>query len=287
MVIVASCCIVLSLQRHDLYQGPRTPPRGVVPSGELRRMPLRKTVWLLWFQGWDDAPWLVRNVRASWELLNPQWDIVSLSDDNLEEYMPPDVMALLLKNADTMSPAAKSDLIRLNLLANQGGVWADATMVCMQPLDAWVHDAIQPSGFWMYHGRDEGAGPASWFMVSKKGSYIACAWRDEAVRYWKSRTEAHNYFWMDELFKTVHDNDDTFKHEWARVPYTWCEDPGQSHMLAQKVMDNDPELHRIMYEDPPYAIKLSHHGFDESKESNGYHAIQAALRRAHHIATPT
>jgi hypothetical protein len=279
-VVVALCIVLRRRSQGPVYQYLGV-PKDVIDARDLKCRPLRKTVWLLWFQGWDRAPWLVQKVRQSWELLNPGWDIRLLSDANLDEYMPPHVMAILRRNDETMCAAARSDLVRLNLLANQGGVWADATMLCMVPLDEWVHDHVHPAGFWMYHGRDKGAGPASWFMVSKRGSYIACTWRDEAIAYCASRDVAHDYFWMDELFKVLHDNDARFRAEWAVVPYVWCEDPGQAHMLAGKVMGNDADLQRVLYENPPYAVKLSHHGFPNDKRgakgTNGYHAIQAAL----------
>lgn len=42
-----------------------------------------KTIWLLWMQGWDNAPWIIQQVRKSWELLNPKWNVELVSSDNL------------------------------------------------------------------------------------------------------------------------------------------------------------------------------------------------------------
>ena len=36
-------------------------------------------------------------------------------------------------------------MIRLELLAEHGGVWADATMLCLRPLDSWIAHAL-PEG---------------------------------------------------------------------------------------------------------------------------------------------
>jgi mannosyltransferase OCH1-like enzyme len=35
-----------------------------------------------------------------------------------------------------MTIQAKSDMIRLHVLSTHGGVWADSTMLCLQPLDS-------------------------------------------------------------------------------------------------------------------------------------------------------
>jgi hypothetical protein len=49
-------------------------------------------------------------------------------------------------------------------------------------------------------------------------------------------------------------------------------------MLAGKVMNAaDDDMRSILKNNPPYAIKLSHHGFDETIDSNGSMAIAEAL----------
>lgn len=50
------------------------------------------------------------------------------------------------------TPAARSDILRLTLMAMHGGVWADATYFNFIPLDQWVYEAVGPIGFWSYHG---------------------------------------------------------------------------------------------------------------------------------------
>jgi hypothetical protein len=231
-----------------------------------------KTIWLLWYQGWDHAPWLVQQVRKSWELHNPTWNIVLLDQSNLSQYID---HAIINNNAKL---PAKSDLIRLNLLAEYGGVWADATMLCMVSLDRWIYDALQPVGFWMYHGRDNGAGPASWFIISQRQSYIIQRWREAANKFWQKTRFFYDYAWMDALFKDLLDKDTRFREEWAKVPYIWADAPYQSHMLAEIVSSWNPELHADLQNNPPYAIKLSHHKFPaDYAKTNAFVAIQAAL----------
>jgi mannosyltransferase OCH1-like enzyme len=37
-----------------------------------------KTVWILWFQGISDAPFLVKKCIDSWVEKNPEWDVILL-----------------------------------------------------------------------------------------------------------------------------------------------------------------------------------------------------------------
>lgn len=230
-----------------------------------------KTIWLLWLQGWDKAPWLVQQVKESWKKLNPGWNVELVDEKNLEKYTTIDYIKTI------KSPAAKSDAIRLNLLATHGGVWADSTLLCMHPLDNWIYEALDSAGFWMYHGRDEGRGPASWFIISTINSPIIQKWKNACDKYWKNRQVEDHYFWMDELFKNLSNSDPEFNQDWVRVPHLWCEAPGQSHMLAGRTQKNDPDLKKIISDNPPYVIKLSQEDGNFAKDSNAYFAIQRAL----------
>ena len=232
-----------------------------------------KTIWLLWLQGWDKAPWVVQKVCESWKTLNPGWNVELVDEKNLKKY----VDIPYINNINT--PAAKSDAIRLSLLEKHGGVWADASMLCMVPLDEWVYDALEPAGFWMYHGREECMGPASWFIVSTNKSSIIKKWKEYCDKYWSNgRRTADEYAWMDTLFAKLLSENVQCRMDWSVVPNICCESPGQAHMLAGKTESNNQELKDILSTHPPYAVKLTAHvKYEDMPESNAYFAIQKAL----------
>lgn len=280
--IITLCiiCIIMSITYSTVSkEGFFSPDKKKVPG---------KTVWLLWFDGWDNAPWIARQVRKSWEQLNPEWNIELVDEQNLGEYV-----TIPYIHMDFLQPAARSDIIRLYLLTEHGGVWADATMLCMIPLDRWVYPALENSGFWMYHGRDWGAGPASWFMISLRNSYIISTWKNACDKFWQSSPPPprdYDYYWMDALFTNLLESDSQFAYEWSHVPYLWCEATGQAHMLNGKCQDNTPELKHILEYNPPYAVKLTRHGLEfnnleetseDIKDSNVVAAISYALEQKH------
>lgn len=109
--------------RHGQRLGPGTPTsRGGSPHDAgnwVERAPIngamllptyhvRRTVWLLWFQGWGSAPWLVQEVAKSWERHNPGWEVVRLDKQNLGKYMN---TKFLFDPANKLQAAAQSDLV--------------------------------------------------------------------------------------------------------------------------------------------------------------------------------
>lgn len=251
-----------------------------------------KHIWLLWLQGWENAPWLQRQVEQSWRLHNPGWMVHLVSLSTVAEYVQD--IPYIYDKTKTIPHAAMSDIIRLSLLKNHGGVWADSTMLCMQPLDNWVHTAIVASGFWMYAGHGGGLppneGPASWFIVSFRNRELIRKWKTACDKYWSVRTAPHRYNWMDDLFRELYQNDPSFQYAWNIIPRIYCELDGQSHTLAKHGMFQDtPHIKHLLSHTPPYALKLwkdwtvrvgdpADHGAHVQK-MNAYYAIQLALAK--------
>ncbi len=253
---------------------------------------INKTIWIFWLQGWENAPLLQQEVVESWIINNPGWKIEKISKENIKDYVS-DIDYIYDSNKN-ISPAALSDIVRLSLLKNYGGVWADSTLLCMQPLDSWIHKTIEKSGFWMYHGNgakmNKFLGPVSWFIVSVKNSYIIEKWKLKVDEYWKNRNTDDNYFWMDAQFRDLVIEDDKFYQLWTNTPYLYSEDDGQSHTLAHHSMfSNSHNIKNLFLSKPPYVLKLwgfwnSHFPTKESYESehckltNAYYAILMSKR---------
>lgn len=77
----------------------------------------------------------------------------------------------------------QSDLLRCALLADAGGVWVDATCLCVTPLNNWVFDVIS-SGFFAF--RDPGPDRliSNWLLASVPGCSLVRSFYMEHERYW-------------------------------------------------------------------------------------------------------
>ena len=95
---------------------------------------LPKVVWMLWLQGWHEAPEIVRACRRSWEALSPRWIVAPLSEKTALRALCGSKFIEAISDKG-LQPEALSDCIRIELLRRYGGVWADATTYCLKPLD--------------------------------------------------------------------------------------------------------------------------------------------------------
>jgi mannosyltransferase OCH1-like enzyme len=110
---------------------------------------LPRVIWMLWFQGWEQAPHLQKQCLQSWQLYNPSWEVKAITSNDLPAVLEDDfeVYEKLKKdNADNFPMQAQSDLLRFLILKRHGGVWADSTMLCRRPLDEWL-GGVMTAGF--------------------------------------------------------------------------------------------------------------------------------------------
>ena len=103
-----------------------------------------KVIWMLWFQGRDAAPPLVRACIDSWLYYNPTWRVVLLSSENLHRYVDD---ATLRRLEGWASLTTRSDVLRAYLLGRYGGLYTDATNLCTHSLDKWLPDALLQGHF--------------------------------------------------------------------------------------------------------------------------------------------
>jgi hypothetical protein len=97
--------------------------------------------------------------------MNPDWEIRFLSREDLSEHFDLDV--LTDGAIDRMSPQNVANLVRINLLKRHGGVWADATCLCMVPLDDWIHEYAK-SGFFAFSKPRPDRLMSNWFLAAEE-----------------------------------------------------------------------------------------------------------------------
>jgi hypothetical protein len=144
---------------------------------------LPRILWLLWLQGLEDAPPLVKRCVASWRDHNPGWEVVVLDESTIAEHL--DLDERCRGNREGMTPQAFSDIVRINLLNEHGGVWVDATCFGCKPLDDWLPEYLG-TGFFAFGSPGVDRPLSSWFLASRRGSRLTSRFCEEVNAYWRN-----------------------------------------------------------------------------------------------------
>ena len=152
-----------------------------------------RQIWVLWWQGMDNAPSLVKRCHDSLREAFKEWNITVLSQDNWKDYVTlPDF--ILDKFKKGVIPIAQfSDLLRLQLLIEKGGLWMDSTIYVSS--ESSIPQPIvnySDTDLFMYQ-REEG-GFSNWLILAKTNNDILRATRDLLYEYWRRNSFLTDYF---------------------------------------------------------------------------------------------
>jgi len=207
-------------------------------------------IWTLWLQGADRLPRLQARCIASWREKNPGWQVVILDRNTVRDWIDIDVDHLVALGA---TPQALSDIIRIRLLNHHGGVWVDATCLCLVPLATWL-PSVWSGGFFAFNRPHPDRLVASWFLYSQPGHLIATTWSQRVDHVWTSGSPAdcgdifshpaktepahlrhaqpYPYFWFHYLFNDLVARDTAFRQAYQDMPKISAEIPHQAQALG-------------------------------------------------------
>lgn len=168
-----------------------------------------KLIHLYWDSGFDNAPEITRSCVASWQTMNPGWKVRLWSGRPFADFpVPADIRI-----------QHYSDLLRMKLLREHGGVWADATTECRVPLDHWLPLVMSHADFFAFSTPGADRPIANWFLAARPSSLILeQLWR-ESRRFWEGRSTATKiYHWQQYVFDYLLRTSRSFRREWAATP---------------------------------------------------------------------
>lgn len=181
-------------------------------TGSFEFVKIPKIIWIYWHQGWSQAPYLAQKCLQTWQEKNPSWEVRMLDAENYREY------ADLSFDGWDAGIAHKTDVLRLTLLKQHGGVWVDATSICQTPLDDWLPSAAY-SGFFAFERPFRDRILANWFLAATPGDPIVTQWEKTALEFWgKPGARAYAYLIHHYMFEHLCRTDAAFSQLWKRVP---------------------------------------------------------------------
>jgi hypothetical protein len=139
-----------------------------------------KIIWTYWDNP-DKIPKTVKMCMEGWKKYNPDYEIVLLTRDNYQNYVsiPEDIRSHQNFNDN---PQRFADLVRIWVLAQNGGVWIDSSIVLKDSLNNWLFPRpAEFSGFYIDGFTKNGLPPVieNWFFACDKNSEFIKLWRNE------------------------------------------------------------------------------------------------------------
>lgn len=190
-------------------------------------------VWSCWLQGWEKAPELARACQNSLKGNLRNVEIVEIDEENYMEWVTLPEYVVEKYRKGHIPHALFSDMLRLHLLAEHGGVWIDSTVLA-SPLpspkeegcvkspyspsweeivnaDLFVFQYTRPGYRWS-------GNISNWFIASKKGNPFILTLRDMLFEYWKDYDVALEYYICHLFFSEVAKK---YPEQIEKMPYGW------------------------------------------------------------------
>ena len=174
-----------------------------------------REIWMLWLDGEDHAPAIVKRCIASVREAFPDRTVHDLTEDNYRDYVQ--FPAFIQEKIDSrqITKTHMSDLLRLELLTRYGGTWIDATVFCtgdapsyMLDSDLFLFQDLKPG--WDGHVQRI----SSWFLTACSQHPILRLTRALLYNYWYRHTSLEDYYLFHDFFELAIE---TYPEEWNKV----------------------------------------------------------------------
>ena len=171
---------------------------------------VNKTIWTCWWQGEEFAPGVVKKCISRMRKMSNGARVIVVDKTNYENYatLPKDIIEL--RQAEKMSMAHFSDLLRTNILAIHGGLWVDSTI--------WMHGLVIEDDFkkQLYSIKfsaspiikaDWGYSNIVFFMcvMGGKNRYFYELIYNMLIHIWRVQPKVVNYLIFDKVVRVLYD----------------------------------------------------------------------------------
>ena len=176
-------------------------------------------IWVFWWQGYEAAPVLVKKCIESVRKNAGTHTVILLTKDNWQTYA--DIPEYIIKKVSegNISLTHFSDILRMALLADHGGLWLDATIFVSQSIPDYCFTLPYFSIHYKASSSKITQGRWTGFCQGAcRNSIIQCFCRDIFFEYWKKYARLVDYFFIDYTMLCGYKNIPAFKQLVDSVP---------------------------------------------------------------------
>lgn len=168
-------------------------------------------IWQYWDQGLTSAPELIRVCVQSVRMYTKKHKHIVLSDENIFDFI--DLPDYIIDKWTLINPPKKSNIIRLALLQQYGGVWIDSTCI----LTAEIPDKYFNYDFFVFSNSASDRMLRNWFMCAKKENPIIHSLLKMHYKFYSHHTNPRCYFFFHYMFENLVTMDKNLRKIWVRV----------------------------------------------------------------------
>lgn len=212
-----------------------------------------KTVWICWMQGRENAPDLVKACINSVRMKLTGFNNVILDEKNINDYvaLPNHIMEKYREGKITKTHF--SDILRVAILCEHGGLWLDSTVFCT---DGLLAEKIIELPLFVYkvmnlnQNDEEAIMASSWLIAAKSNDPILLLTRDLLYKYWEKHNYLNNFFLLHLCFSLAARK---YRDEWDNIP-----------------MYNNRSPHTLMFE---LGNQFNVNRWNEIKKMSSFHKL--------------
>lgn len=194
-------------------------------------------IWVLWYQGEEVAPDVVRLCLESIRKNAGSHPVRLITAENLSDYITLPSFIIEKHKRGIISNTFLSDIIRFCLLYEYGGLWIDSTVFVHRPFEEWIFHMP------FYSGRKEDKEafyryPCSvwtfFFFGAYKGNSFIKACRDILIETWQRHDSLPSYFFSDYIISTIRDHSHEFRKCLSLIPINNNRTTGLMHIINEE-----------------------------------------------------
>lgn len=173
----------------------------------LEECPIEKNIFVFWWDGFENAPRIVKCCLASIKQHHHDYNVIEVTKDTYFKYTDIDSIIIEDFKKGKISVQTFSDILRFNLLKNNGGIWIDATIYFASKYDMLSNLEMKSfesvifsssESFLQYQGLK-----CSWsgyYISSRKDGVFVSIMNDIFRKYYLEYKTYSIYFFIDAAF---------------------------------------------------------------------------------------
>ena len=185
-------------------------------------------IWVFWWQGEDDAPVLIKQCLKCLRANAGDHPVILISRHNFKNYVSIPSYILEKVNSGIISLTHFSDILRMSLLYEHGGLWLDSSILVTK----LIPESVFKKQLFTRKGEQEGyfVSECRWsgFLIGGgKGCIVFDFIKKMFFEYWRKENDLIDYFLIDYCMAVAYESNPEIKRLIDDIPF------------------NNPQLHKI------------------------------------------